>query len=107
MHTVSEIVKAAEAGVDAIICKGFKAGGHVISRVRHNPIEHRFCENSASPWIFWKVLWNHSRARLMQIGLWALLPSVVDALKPYKVPVIAVGDIVDGRGYVATLALGA
>lgn len=70
---VSEAVMAAEAGVDAVICQGFEAGGHIISRT----------------------------------GLWALLPSVVDALKPYKVPVIAAGGIVDGRGYVAALALGA
>lgn len=34
---VSEAVKAAEAGVDAVICQGFEAGGHIISRVRHNP----------------------------------------------------------------------
>jgi NAD(P)H-dependent flavin oxidoreductase YrpB (nitropropane dioxygenase family) len=107
---VSEAVKAAEAGVDAVICQGFEAGGHIISRVRHNPIEHQSCENSASPWIDWffgRWYGNHSRAWLMQTGLWTLLPSVVDALKPYKVPVIAAGGIVDGRGYVAALALGA
>jgi NAD(P)H-dependent flavin oxidoreductase YrpB (nitropropane dioxygenase family) len=71
--TVADAVKAAEAGVDAIICQGFEAGGHIISRT----------------------------------GLWTLLPSVVDAVQAYKVPVIAAGGIVDGRGYVAALALGA
>lgn len=49
---------------------------------------------------------NHSNV-VEQTGLWTLLPSVVDALKPYKIPVIAAGGIVDGRGYVAALALGA
>ncbi|EFJ24571.1 hypothetical protein SELMODRAFT_267769 [Selaginella moellendorffii] len=40
-------------------------------------------------------------------GLIALLPKVVDAVWKYKIPVIAAGGIVDARGYVAALALGA
>lgn len=71
--SVPEAVKAAEAGVDAVICQGFEAGGHIISRTE----------------------------------LWTLLPSVVDAIRAYKIPVIAAGGIVDGRGYVAALSLGA
>lgn len=43
----------------------------------------------------------------MQVGLLSLLPSIVDAVKSYHIPVIAAGGIVDGRGYVAALALGA
>lgn len=43
----------------------------------------------------------------MQTGLLTLLPSVVDAVKGFNIPVIAAGGIVDGRGYVAALALGA
>lgn len=53
---------------------------------------------------------THSLKRVWfctQTGLWTLLPSVVDAVSAYKIPVIAAGGIVDGRGYVAALALGA
>jgi len=39
-----------------------------------------------------------------QVGLFALLPQVVDAV---KVPVIAAGGISDARGIVAAMALGA
>nr|BFE96175.1 hypothetical protein GCM10020185_67110 [Pseudomonas brassicacearum subsp. brassicacearum] len=39
-----------------------------------------------------------------QVGLFALLPQVVDAV---KVPVIAAGGIGDARGIVAAFALGA
>ena len=39
-----------------------------------------------------------------QVGLFALLPQVVDAM---KVPVIATGAIGDARGIVAALAMGA
>lgn len=71
--SVEEALKAAEAGVDAIIAQGIEAGGHVQS----------------------------------QVGLLTILPAVVDAVKGYNIPVIAAGGIVDGRGYVAALALGA
>jgi NAD(P)H-dependent flavin oxidoreductase YrpB (nitropropane dioxygenase family) len=40
-----------------------------------------------------------------RIGTMALVPQVVDAVKP--VPVVAAGGIADGRGLVAALALGA
>ncbi len=39
-----------------------------------------------------------------EIGTLALVPQVVDAV---KIPVVAAGGIVDGRGVVAALALGA
>lgn len=40
-------------------------------------------------------------------GLISLLPAVVESLKGANIPVIAAGGIVDARGYVAALALGA
>src|SRR3989337_3765431 len=39
-----------------------------------------------------------------EIGTLALVPQVVDAV---RIPVLAAGGIVDGRGVVASLALGA
>ncbi|KAH1072164.1 hypothetical protein J1N35_024492 [Gossypium stocksii] len=42
-----------------------------------------------------------------QEGLISLLPRVVDLVGDHGIPVIAAGGIVDARGYVAALALGA
>lgn len=42
-----------------------------------------------------------------QEGLIALLPQVIDLLDGRDIPVVAAGGIVDERGYVAALALGA
>lgn len=42
-----------------------------------------------------------------QEGLLPLLPRVVDLVSDSGIPVIAAGGIVDSRGYVAALALGA
>lgn len=44
---------------------------------------------------------------LGQDGLITLLPRVVDLVSDCDIPVISAGGIVDGRGYVAALALGA
>lgn len=43
----------------------------------------------------------------MQDGLITLVPRVVDLVGDREIPVIAAGGIVDARGYVAALALGA
>ncbi len=76
--TVAEAIALEQAGVDAVVAQGAEAGGHRGS----------FLGNPA--------------ANL--IGTMALVPQVVDAV---RVPVIASGGIMDGRGVTAALALGA
>ena len=76
--TVTEARYLAGRGVDAIIAQGWEAGGH-----RGVFLD---LENDA------------------QVGLFSLLPQVVDAV---DVPVIAAGGIADGRGIAAAFALGA
>lgn len=78
--TVREAMEAQGKGADAIVAQGGEAGGHrgSFSFDRH-PMG-------------------------AQVGLMALLPQVADAV---DVPVIAAGGIADGRGLVASLALGA
>jgi nitronate monooxygenase len=75
---VAEARTLVRAGVDAVICQGYEAGGH---RGSHAPSDLSD-----------------------GIGLMALVPQVVDAI---ETPVIAAGGIADGRGIVAALALGA
>ena len=77
--TVAEARAAEEAGADVIVAQGMEAGGH------------RGCFNAAD-------------AECKLIGLFALLPAVVDAV---KVPVVAAGGIADARGVAAALTLGA
>jgi nitronate monooxygenase len=75
--TVEEARWLEDHGVDAIIAQGFEAGGHT----------GRFLDPDGEP-----------------IGLIALLPRIVDAV---KVPVIGAGGIGNGRGIAACLTLGA
>ena len=77
--TVAEARCLAERGVHAIVAQGFEAGGHA----------GRFLEESKPE---------------EQMGLFALLPQIVDAV---KLPVIASGGIGDGRGIAAAFMLGA
>jgi nitronate monooxygenase len=76
--TPAEAKALEEAGVDMIVASGFEAGGHRVSFLR----EPEECLT----------------------GTMALIPQVVDTV---KVPVIAAGGIVDGRGIAAALNLGA
>ena len=80
--TVAEARWLEERGCDAIIAQGLEAGGH------------------RGTFLSADVLADMSR----QVGTFALLPQVVDAV---RVPVIAAGGIADARGIVAALALGA
>lgn len=76
--TVEEAIALEKAGVDAVVTQGSEAGGH------RGTFAGEF------------------DAAL--VGTMALVPQVVDAV---RVPVIASGGIMDGRGIAAALALGA
>ena len=76
--TVAEAIELEDAGVDAVIAQGSEAGGH----------RGTFTIDYETA----------------LIGTMALVPQIVDAV---KVPVIATGGIMDARGIVACLALGA
>jgi nitronate monooxygenase len=67
------------AGADAIIAQGMEAGGH-------------------------RGAFDASQAERTLVGLFSLLPAVVDAV---GIPVIATGGIADARGVAAALLLGA
>ena len=76
--TVDEAKFLETNGCDAIIAQGFEAGGHRGMFLSTDPAT--------------------------QVGLFALVPQVVDAV---KVPVIATGGIADARTMAAALTLGA
>jgi nitronate monooxygenase len=78
--TVREALLAEENGVDIIIAQGSDAGGH------RGTFE----------------IEKNSQGKT--IGTFSLVPQVVDAV---SVPVVAAGGIMDSRGLVAALALGA
>ena len=75
---VREAIWLEQHGVDAVIAQGAEAGGHRGMFLTEDTAE--------------------------QIGTFALVPQVVDAV---SVPVIAAGGIADGRGIAAAFALGA
>jgi nitronate monooxygenase len=76
--TVKEARWLEERGVDAVIAQGVEAGGH----------RGMFLSDQLAT----------------QVGTFALVPQMVDAV---RVPVIAAGAISDARGIAAALALGA
>jgi len=77
--TVAEARAAEAAGADVIIAQGMEAGGH-------------------------RGTFEAPRAEATMVGLFALLPAIVDAV---KIPVVATGGIADGRAAAAALLLGA
>src|SRR5579862_1142998 len=77
--TVGEALAAEAAGADVIVAQGMEAGGH-------------------------RGAFDSARAERELVGLFSLVPSVVDAV---RVPVVATGGIADGRGVAAAFALGA
>jgi nitronate monooxygenase len=79
VSTVAEARAAEQAGADVIVAQGAEAGGH------------RGC-------------FEADMAINRQVGLFALVPAIVDAV---KLPVVATGGIADARGVAAALMLGA
>jgi nitronate monooxygenase len=77
--TVAEALAAEAAGADAIIAQGMEAGGH-------------------------RGAFDAGQAETAMVGLFALLPAVVDAV---NIPVVATGGIADPRGVAAAVLLGA
>jgi nitronate monooxygenase len=76
--TVAEAKMLSEAGVDAVVAQGSEAGGH----------RGTFAVTAEEG----------------LVGTMALTPLIIDAV---KIPVIAAGGIMDGRGIAAALMLGA
>jgi len=81
--TVDEAIALDRAGVDIVVAQGSEAGAHRGSFAE--PVDVAAFERG-------------------MIGTLALVPQIVDAV---RVPVIASGGIMDGRGIAAALALGA
>ncbi len=78
--TVEEAIQVEQNGCDAVVAQGSEAGGHR------------------------GTFDTQTKPLGSNIGTMALVPQVVDHV---RIPVLAAGGIMDGRGLVASLALGA
>ena len=81
--TVDEAIALERAGIDLVVAQGSEAGGH--RGTFAGPADVAPFDSA-------------------MIGTLALVPQIVDAV---RVPVVASGGIMDGRGIAAVLALGA
>lgn len=79
VSTVAEARAAEDAGADVVVVQGMEAGGH-------------------------RGSFDAAEAERRMVGLFALVPAVVDAV---NIPVVATGGIGDARGAAAALLLGA
>jgi nitronate monooxygenase len=79
ISSVTEAKAAEDAGADVVVAQGMEAGGH-------------------------RGAFDAETAEANMVGLFALLPAVVDAV---GIPVVATGGIADARGVAAALLLGA
>jgi nitronate monooxygenase len=77
--TLAEARAAEQAGADVIVAQGMEAGGH-------------------------RGAFDPNAAEATTVGLFSLLPAVVDAV---TVPVVAAGGIADARSVAGALVLGA
>ena len=77
--TVAEALQAAAAGADVLVAQGMEAGGH-------------------------RGSFDGATAESEMVGLLALIPAIVDAV---RIPVVATGGIGDSRAVAAALLLGA
>ncbi len=80
--TIEDAIEAVANGVDVVVAQGTEAGGHRSYGTKR------------------------AKADAMGQSTITLVPQVIDAIGA-KVPVVAAGGIVDGRGLAAMLALGA
>jgi nitronate monooxygenase len=79
ISTVAEALAAEAAGAEVVVAQGMEAGGH-------------------------RGYFDAAKAEAEMVGLFALIPAVVDAV---RIPVVATGGIADARGIAAALSLGA